>query len=125
MVIQGRKILVVDDETSLVQLCKLILEDAGYEVRGAFSGRQALHLLTEDVPDLILLDVMMPGMDGIEVCRRIREIYPTKRPCILMYTADDREKTRANSLRAGADDLIAKDTPVIELASKISAFLPN
>ncbi|MFW6096609.1 MAG: response regulator, partial [Chloroflexota bacterium] len=67
-----KKILIVDDERSLVELCQIILESAGFDVRGAFSGREALNMITEDVPDLVLLDVMMPGMDGIEVCRRIR-----------------------------------------------------
>lgn len=117
------KVLVVDDEISLVQLCQLILEDAGYKVRGAVSGTEALRLIHEDVPDLILLDVMMPGMDGLEVCREIRRRYEEERPYILMYTADDRDLTRQNSLRAGANDLITKDTPVHELASRISDFI--
>jgi DNA-binding response OmpR family regulator len=117
------KILVVDDEFSLVQLCQLILEDAGHYVRVAMSGSEALRLVQEEMPDLILLDVMMPGMDGIEVCRQIRHNYEDKRPFILMYTADDRELTRRNSLMAGANELLTKDTPVHELASKIDAFL--
>lgn len=120
---QTNKVLVVDDEISLVQLCQLILEDAGYEVRGAVSGTEALRLIHEDIPDLILLDVMMPGMDGIELCREIRRRYVAERPYILMYTADDRDLTRQNSLRAGANDLITKDTPVHELASRIGDFI--
>ncbi len=120
---QTNKVLVVDDEISLVQLCQLILEDAGYVVRGAVSGTEALRLIHEDVPDLILLDVMMPGMDGLEVCREIRRRYKEERPYILMYTADDRDLTRQNSLRAGANDLITKDTPVHELASRIGDFI--
>ncbi len=117
------KILVVDDEISLVQLCQLILEDAGYRVRGAVSGSQALRLVKEEMPDLILLDVMMSGMDGFEVCRRIRGDYEAERPFILMYTADDRELIRHSSLQAGANALLTKDTPVHELASKIDTFL--
>lgn len=120
---QTPKILVVDDEFSLVQLCQLILEDAGYQVRCAVNGSQALNLIGEEMPDLVLLDVMMPGMDGIEVCRQIRRRYETRRPFILMYTADDRDLTRSNSLMAGANDLITKDTPIHELASKINNFL--
>ncbi|NJN53730.1 MAG: response regulator [Anaerolineae bacterium] len=120
---QTNKVLVVDDEISLVQLCLLILEDAGYEVRGANSGTEALRLIDEDVPDLVLLDVMMPGMDGIELCRQIRRHYAPQRPYILMYTADDRELTRQNSMMAGANDLITKDTPVHELASRIDEFM--
>jgi len=120
---QAKKILVVDDEFSLVQLCQLILEDAGYHVRSAVSGSEALRLVQEEMPDLILLDVMMPGMDGIEVCRQIRGRYEPGRPFILMYTADDRELTRHNSLTAGANALLTKDTPVYEIASCIERYL--
>jgi CheY-like chemotaxis protein len=120
---QANKILVVDDEFSLVQLCQLILEDAGYQVRSAVSGREALRLVQEEMPDLILLDVMMPGTDGIEVCRQIRGRYQTGRPFILMYTADDRELTRHNCLTAGANALLTKDTPAHELASRIESYL--
>jgi DNA-binding response OmpR family regulator len=118
------KILVVDDEASLVQLCKLILEHAGFEVRGAYNGNQALHLITEEVPDLIILDVMMPGMDGIEVCKKIRTQYSQHHPFILMYTADDSEQTRLSGMKAGANELITKDTPISELTNKIISLLP-
>lgn len=117
------KILVVDDEQSLVNLCLLILEQAGYAVRGAFSGKQALQMVGDEMPDLILLDVMMPGMDGIEVCRRIRQLMPAQRPYILMYTADDRHNTKTESLNAGANDLISKETPIFDLPQKIQTYL--
>lgn len=119
----ANKILVVDDEFSLVQLCQIILEDAGYQVRGAASGKEALCLINEEVPDLILLDVMMPGMDGIEVCRQIRSRFTASHPFILMYTADDREQTRDTSLKAGANALLTKDTPVFDLPSRIGSYL--
>ncbi len=115
------KVLVVDDEISLVQLCELVLQSAGFSVCGALSGRQALRLIDEQDPDLVLLDVMMPGMDGIEVCRQIRT---NKRPRkIIMYTADRRDSTRQNSLAAGADDFITKDIPIYDLPSRLSHFL--
>ncbi|MBK8902628.1 MAG: response regulator [Anaerolineaceae bacterium] len=117
------KILVVDDEHSLVNLCLLILQQAGYKVRGAFSGKQALQMVGDEMPDLILLDVMMPGMDGIEVCRRIRELVPAQRPYILMYTADDRQNTKTESINAGATDLISKATPIFDLPEKIKTYL--
>lgn len=117
------KILVVDDEHSLVNLCLLILEQAGYKVRGAFSGRQALQMVDDEMPDLILLDVMMPGMDGIEVCRQIRSLVLEKRPYILMYTADDRQNTKTESLNAGATDFISKETPIFDLPTKIQSYL--
>lgn len=120
---QPKKILVVDDESSLVQLCQIVLEGAGYKVRGAFSGRQALRMIDEDRPDLVLLDVMMPGMDGIEVCRQIRAQDASALPCIVMYTADDRDTTRHNSLEAGANALLTKETPIFELPVKLNNYL--
>ena len=120
---QASKILVVDDETSLVSLCLLIFEQAGYSVRGALNGKQALQMVHDEMPDLILLDVMMPGMDGIEVCRRIRELLPQERPFILMYTADDRQKTKSESMLAGATDFISQETPIFDLPGKIQGYL--
>jgi two-component system alkaline phosphatase synthesis response regulator PhoP len=117
------KVLVVDDEQSLVNLCLLILEQSGYKVRGALSGKQALQMVGDEMPDLILLDVMMPGMDGIEVCRRIRDLGVEQRPYILMYTADDRQHTKTESLNAGATDFISKDTPIFDLPGKIKNYL--
>lgn len=120
-----KKILVVDDESSLVELCQFVFRAAGYHVRGAINGSQALHMITEEMPDLILLDVMMPGMTGIEVCHQIRQRYQTDTPYILMYTADDRVETRTNSLAAGADDLITKETPVAELSARVGTLLAS
>lgn len=117
-----KKILVVDDETSLVNLCQIILEQAGYKVRGAFSGRQALNMIGEELPDLVLLDVMMPGMDGIEVCRQIRNNHDTTPLRIVMYTADERDATRESSFSAGADALITKETPIFELPAKLHSY---
>jgi two-component system sensor histidine kinase ChiS len=74
------------------------------------------------MPDVVLLDVMMPGMDGIEVCRQIRNRFDVSNPRILMYTADSRKETRESSLAAGADDLITKETPIFELPDKINSF---
>jgi DNA-binding response OmpR family regulator len=124
MNIDANKILVVDDERSLVQLCQIILEAAGYVVRTAITGSEALDLITEDMPDIVLLDVMMPGMSGIEVCRHIRKQYANHRPCIFMYTADDSRETYDISKTAGANALITKDTPVFELPTKIGSYLP-
>jgi CheY-like chemotaxis protein len=120
---QPKKILVVDDESALVQLCQIVLEGAGYQVSGAYSGHQALQLLDHDTPDLVLLDVMMPEMDGVEVCRRIRARDGRQQPCIVMYTADDRDTTRNSSLAAGANALLTKETPIVELPVKLHTYL--
>ena len=117
------KVLVVDDEISLVELCRIILENAGYQVQGAIGGLEALDFVQQDMPDVVLLDVMMPGMDGIEVCREIRSRYKSSNPCILMYTADGRKETLENSLAAGANDLITKEIPIFELPAKINNYL--
>ena len=109
------KILVVDDETSLVQLCKFILEQAGYIVLGAYSGQQALKIVKNEIPDVIILDVMMPGMTGIEVCRSIRDEFGHERPFILMYTADARDSTRESCMNAGADKFVTKSTSPFDL----------
>jgi two-component system response regulator VicR len=122
---QDPKILVVDDEPSLVSLCLLIFEQAGYQARGAFSGKQALKMVGEEMPDLILLDVMMPGMDGIEVCRQIIDLESAKLPTILMYTADDSYQTKAKGIDAGATDFISKNIPIFDLPQKIDTFLTN
>jgi CheY-like chemotaxis protein len=119
----ANNVLVVDDEASLVELCRIILENAGYTVRGAINGRDALQSIQDEMPDVVLLDVMMPGMDGIEVCRQIRNRFDIGNPCILMYTADSRKETRESSLAAGADDFITKEMPILELPEKINSFL--
>ncbi len=119
---RAQKILVVDDERSLVQLCRIILEAAGYEVREAYNGHQALSLISEELPDLVLLDVMMPGMNGIEVCRQIRSQYPIS-PRIVMYTADDRKGTLNESIMAGANAVLTKETPLHDIPQKVTAYL--
>ena len=118
-----KKVLVVDDESSLVQLCQIVLENAGFKTWGAYNGKQALKLLDDEVPDLILLDVMMPGMNGIELCREIRTNYEAKQPLIVMYTADSSDTTRKFSLEAGANDLITKEIPIYDLPGRINEFL--
>lgn len=121
--IPPNKILIVDDEISLVQVCQLILEGAGHTVRGAVNGRQALRMIAEDMPDFVLLDVMMPGMNGIEVCSQIRQTYAASRPTIVMYTADSRAEVEANSMAAGADAFITKQNPFFDLPEKINPYL--
>jgi CheY-like chemotaxis protein len=117
------KILVVDDEVSMVQVCQLILQADGYEVRGAVNGRQALRMIAEDVPDFVLLDIMMPGINGIEVCRLIRQEQLSSQPVIVMYTADNRSEVREESMAAGANGFIVKQNPFHDLPGKITPYL--
>lgn len=107
----GKKIMVVDDEPDIVYVVRSILEKAGYEVVGVNSGEEALDRLMEEKPNLVLLDVMMPGIDGWETCRRIKE--KSKHILVAMLTvmagAADKEKSFRFS---GADAHITK--PIIE-----------
>jgi CheY-like chemotaxis protein len=121
--IPPNKILIVDDEISLVQVCQLILEREGHTVQGAVNGRQALRMIAKEMPDFILLDVMMPGMNGIEVCRQIRQSYPAASPTIVMYTADGRAEVQTASMDAGADAFITKQNPFFDLPEKINPYL--
>jgi CheY-like chemotaxis protein len=121
--IPPNKILIVDDEISLVQVCQLILEREGHTVQGAVNGRQALRMIAKEMPDFILLDVMMPGMNGIEVCRQIRQSYPIASPTIVMYTADGRAEVQTASMDAGADAFITKQNPFFDLPEKINPYL--
>lgn len=121
---QQKIVLIVDDESSLVQLCRIVLESAGYVVRGAYNGTQALRMMNEEErPDLVLLDVMMPDMNGIEVCRQIRSDFQSQAPLIVMYTADNSDSTRRDSLAAGANDLLTKEIPIYDLPNRINKYL--
>ena len=120
----ANKILVVDDEPDLAKLYQLVLKMSGFDVRAATSGRQALALYDEDRPDLVLLDVMMPSMDGIEVCRELRvRCSDPEKLVIIMYTANDSSENREASREAGANELVSKDVPVEMLSEKINNYL--
>ena len=122
-----KKILIVDDDWDVVQLCQLAFQLAGFQVGAASTGPQALKMMAADMPDLILLDVMMPGMTGIDVCAEIRKQFPNDSPYILMYTADyeNRVITRQKSIAAGANELITKETSGMELAEAVHIYFSN
>jgi two-component system KDP operon response regulator KdpE len=117
---ERRKILVVDDEERMVRFIRLNLEHDGFLVSEAFDGKKALQQLREEAPDLILLDVMMPGLDGFEVLQMIREV--SKIP-VLMLTAKGEEDDRVRGLELGADDYITKPFSPRELVSRVKAVL--
>ena len=102
----SQKVLVVDDEQSIVTLLKYNIEQAGYQVIVAYDGVQALEKVNEEKPDLVVLDVMLPEMDGIEVCKTIRS--DKNQVPILMLTAKDDEFDRVLGLELGADDYMTK-----------------
>ena len=114
------RILVVDDERRMVGFIRLNLEQDGYEVIEAYNGSEALERLRDSLPDLILLDVMMPDIDGFEVLRTIREISQVP---IIMLTAKGEEDDKVKGLELGADDYITKPFSPRELVSRIKAVL--
>ncbi len=114
------RILVVDDERRMVGFIRLNLEQDGYEVIEAFNGTEALNRLRDSLPDLILLDVMMPDIDGFEVLRTIREIRQIP---VIMLTAKGEEDDKVKGLELGADDYVTKPFSPRELVSRIKAVL--
>jgi len=105
-------VLIVDDNLSLANLYQIVFERVGWSVRRVSSGQEALDSIVREVPDVILLDVMMPEMDGIEACRRIRHAQPERPPCIVIYTANNRPEVRETILAAGADLFFSKNLSV-------------
>ena len=119
----AKKILVVDDEIESVKLIGLMLQRRGYEIAAAGSGAQALEKARTDKPDLIILDVMMPDMDGYEVCRRLRADPATASVPVIMFTAKTMVDDKVAGFQAGADDYLTKPVHPEELASRIQAAL--
>jgi two-component system KDP operon response regulator KdpE len=115
-----RKILVVDDEERMVRFIRLNLEHDGFQVFEAFRGSQAIQVLREQLPDLVLLDVMMPDIDGFDVLKMIREINSVP---VIMLTAKSEEDDKVHGLELGADDYITKPFSPRELVSRVRAVL--
>lgn len=113
-------ILVVDDETRYVRAIRFNLEASGYEVVTAQDGETAIALVSDREPDLVLLDVKMPGMDGLEVCRRIREFSAVP---IIMLTALAQDADKVRGLDTGADDYVTKPFSADELLARVRAVL--
>ena len=117
---KGRKVLVVDDEDSVRELIELYLKKEGFEVIHARDGREALRLNGQHHPDLIVLDLMLPGLDGWEVCRQIRSSHQVP---IIMLTARTEEVDRIVGLELGADDYVVKPFSPRELVARVKAVL--
>lgn len=115
------KVLVVEDEASIRRFITLNLETAGYEVGEAASGEEALALLAAFLPDVVVLDLMLPGISGLEVCQHIRETMPE--PLIIMLTAKAQDTDKIMGLELGADDYMVKPFNPFELIARIKAIL--
>jgi len=116
----AKKILIIDDEAHVCSVLTVLLEQAGYKVTVAYSGQEGLDQVRNSQPDLVLLDIMMPGMDGWQVCRHLREI--TNAP-IIMLTVLHRPEEITRGLQAGADDYVTKPWPNQELLARVQAAL--
>ena len=118
----SKKILVVDDEKDILELLKYNLEKEGYEVSTANNGKSALEKATKLKPNLILLDIMMPEMDGVETCRKLREIPEVSQTHITFLTTRAEEYSEVAAFDAGADDYIVKPIKPRALMSRINAL---
>jgi two-component system response regulator VicR len=114
------KLLVVDDERPIADILKFTFEKEGYQVVCAYDGEEALLLVNSEKPDLILLDVMLPGRDGMDVCRVVRQSYDVP---IIMLTAKDSELDKVLGLELGADDYVTKPFSARELVARVKAHL--
>jgi two-component system, OmpR family, response regulator ResD len=115
-------VLVVDDEPTIAEVVSRYLERAGYRTRVASDGAQALELVARSRPDLVVLDLMLPGIDGLEVMRRLRQ--PDRDPIgVILLTAKGEESDRVIGLRLGADDYVVKPFSPAELVARVDAVL--
>lgn len=115
-----KRILLVDDEPAIIKGLKFALETDGYEIDSAADGEEALHKATENEYDMILLDVMLPGMSGIEVCQAVRERSDVP---IIMLTAKGEDMDKILGLEYGADDYMTKPFNVLEVKARIKSIL--
>ena len=119
----AEKILIIDDDLDTLRLVGLMLQRQGYQITAATNGQQGLEKAHEDIPNLILLDIMMPDMDGYEVARRLRADVQTANIPILMFTAKTQLDDKVAGFEVGADDYLTKPTHPFELQSHVKALL--
>ena len=121
----SHSVLVVDDEPNIVMSLEFLMEQAGFEVRVAADGEAALKAMEDKVPDLVLLDVMMPKRDGYDLCQMIRAKPEWKDVRIIMLTAKGREVEREKGMALGADDYVTKPFSTRELVERVRSFLED
>ncbi|HSH14370.1 MAG TPA: response regulator [Desulfurivibrionaceae bacterium] len=118
-----KNVLIVDDEPNIVLSLKFLITQEGYEVRTAGNGEEALRALANRVPDLVLLDVMMPKPDGFEICHAIRSTPAWRDIPVILLTAKGRDLERQKGLAMGANDYITKPFSNKDLVAKVQAIL--
>jgi DNA-binding response OmpR family regulator len=119
----AKRILIVDDDPTAVELMQYILRGEGFETFLAVSGAQGIAMAKEELPDLILLDVMLPEVDGFEVCRRLRDDIATAAVPVIMLSARAQTKDLESGQQAGADLYLTKPIDLTELIQRVSSLL--
>ncbi len=119
----NKKIVIIEDEPDILEVLSYNLKREGFEVFSATNGTEGLALVSKEIPDLILLDLMLPGMDGIEICSTIKNAPPTKNALIIMVTAKGEESDIVLGLGVGADDYITKPFSPKELVARVKAVM--
>jgi two-component system alkaline phosphatase synthesis response regulator PhoP len=123
VILISKRILIVEDDPSVLRATSYILEKEGYEVISAQNGLEGLKKARESSPDLLILDVMLPGIDGFEICHSLRGEPPTAELPIIMFSAKGQESDKATGLKVGADEYITKPVDREVLLSKVAAWL--
>lgn len=118
-------VLIVDDDALIRGVVRTTLEDEHVDILEAADGAEALRIAAERTPSLILLDIMMPGIDGYEVCRKLRESEATRGTTVVMLTAKDSDESRERGLAAGADGYITKPFSPLELIRTVRGALAS
>ena len=117
------KVLIAEDEETIVESLSFLMEKEGYDVSVATDGQTAIKMIARDIPDMVLLDVMMPCCDGFEVVRAVRADPKTKPIPIMMLTAKTREVDRRKGLELGVDDFVTKPFSTRDVVSRVKALL--
>ena len=123
MIFISKRILIVEDNPSVLRATSYILEKEGYEVLTAVDGLEGLRMAKDDNPDLLILDVMLPGIDGFEICHSLRAESQTAHLPILMFSAKGQETDKATGLKVGADEYITKPVAREVLLEKVTTWL--
>lgn len=119
------KVLIAEDEETIVESLSFLMEKEGYDVSVATDGQMAISMIMRDLPDMVLLDVMMPGCDGFDVVRAVRDNPQTRPVPIMMLTAKTREVDRRKGLELGVDDFVTKPFSTRDVVSRVKAMLTS
>lgn len=120
-----KKVLIVDDESHIVELVRVCLEDTDYEIIEAYDGQEALDKARSEKPDLILLDIMLPKMDGYEVCKNLKTDDSTKSIPVVMLTAKGQEVDKVKGFQSGADSYMTKPFSPLRLLTELEEKLSS